>query len=77
MTITTLTSVSVTAKNARKTFVLEMFKTPRVEAKLVEQNLPVKAIYELPFKVTMEDKLRYLNIRLYTTFYPLTTNFAK
>ena len=58
-----LTSVNVTAKNAPKTFVLEMFEAPRVEEKLVGQNLPVKAIYELPFKVTMEDKLRYFNIR--------------
>ena len=59
-----LTSVNVTAKNARRMFVLEMFKTPRVEAKLVEQNLPVKAIYELPFKVTMENKLRCSQITI-------------
>ena len=28
---------------------------PNVEMKVVEQNLLVKAIYELPFKVTMEN----------------------
>ena len=55
-----LTSVNVTAKSARKMFVLKILKTPKVdlEVKLVEENLPVKAIYELPFKITMENKLR-------------------
>ena len=51
-----LTSVNVTAKIARKMLVLEMLKPPNVEVKLVKQNLPVKAINELSFKVTMENK---------------------
>ena len=33
-------------------------KPLNLEIKLNEQNLPVKAVYELPFKVTMENKLR-------------------
>ena len=53
-----LTSANVTAKTARKMFVLRMFKPPNVERKLVEQNLSTKAVYDLPFKVTMENKLR-------------------
>ena len=53
-----LTSGNVTAKTARKMFVLKMPKPPNVERKLVEQKISTKAVYELPFKVTMENKLR-------------------
>ena len=53
-----LTSANVRAKTARKMFVLRTFKPPNVERKLVEQNLSTKAVYDLPFKVTMENKLR-------------------
>ena len=53
-----LASTNVTAKTARKMFVLRTFKPPNVERKLVEQNLSTKAVYDLPFKVTMENKLR-------------------
>ena len=35
-----------------------MLKPPNVERKLVEQNISTKAVYELPFKVTIENKLR-------------------
>jgi len=49
-----------------------MFKTPRVEAKLVEQKLPVKAIYELPFKVTMENKLRGFQYKVIHDILPTT-----
>lgn len=49
-----LTSVNVTAKIARKTLVLEI---SNVKVKISELNSPVKAIYELPFKVTVENKL--------------------
>ena len=53
-----ITSANVTAKTARKMFVLKMLKPPNVERNPVEQNLSAKATYELPFKVTMENKLR-------------------
>ena len=53
-----LTSANVTAKTAGKTFAFKMRKPPNVERKLVEQNLLTKSVYELPFKVTMENKLR-------------------
>ena len=51
------TSKNITARTACKMFVLRMFKPPNVERKLVEQNLSTKAVYDLPFKVTMENKL--------------------
>ena len=69
--------MNVTAKHARKMFVLEMFKTPRVEAKLVEQNLPVKAIYELPFKVTMENKLRCFQYKVIHDILPTNNKLYK
>ena len=54
-----LKSANVTAKTARKMFVLKMFNPPNVERKIVEQNILTKAVYGLPFKVTiMENKLR-------------------
>ena len=43
-----LTSANVTARTARKMFVLRILKPPNVERKLVEQNPLSKAIYELP-----------------------------
>ena len=58
-----LTSVNVTAKIARKALVLETHKPPNVEMKLNEHNLPVKAINELPFKVTMKINLDVFNLR--------------
>ena len=53
-----LKPTNVTAKTAGKLFVLKMFKPPNVERTLVEQNISTKAVYELPSKVTMENKLR-------------------
>lgn len=46
--------MNVIAKIARKTLVLEI---SNVEIKISELNLPVKAIYELPFTVTVENRL--------------------
>ena len=51
------TSEKVTAKTARKMFVLRTLKPPNVERNLVKQNLSTKAVYELPFKVTVENLL--------------------
>ena len=53
-----LTCANVTAKTARKTILLEMLKPPNVERKRLEQNISTKTVYELAFKVTMENKLR-------------------
>ena len=53
-----LSPANVNAKSARELLVLKVFKAPNVEIKLVEKHLLIKAIYELPFKVTIENKLR-------------------
>jgi len=72
-----LTSVNVTAKIARKMLVLEMHKPSNVEKKLNEQNLPVKAIYELPFKVTMENKLRCFQYKVIHNILPTNNKLYK
>ena len=61
---------SANARTARKMLVLEMLKPLNVEMQLVEQNLPVKAIYELPFKVTMENKLRCFQYKVIHNILP-------
>ena len=41
-----------------------MLKPPNVERKLVEQNsISTEAVYELPFKVTIENKLRCFQVQ--------------
>jgi len=72
-----LTFVKVTAKIARKTLVLETRKPSNVEKKLNEQNLPVKAIYELPFKVTMENKLECFQYRVIHNILPTNNKLYK
>jgi len=54
-----------------------MFKTPRVEAKLAEQNLPVKTIYELPVQVTMENKLRCFQYKVIHDILPTNNKLYK
>ena len=72
-----LTSANVTAKTARKMFVLKLFKPPNVERKLVEQNISTKAVYELPFKVTMENKLRCFQYKVVHNVLPTNNNLYK
>ena len=59
-----LPPANVTAKSACELFFLKVFKAPNVETKLIEKCLPVKAIYELPFKVTLENKLRCFQYKI-------------
>ena len=61
---------NVTAKTAHKMFVLRMFKPPNVERNLVEQNISTEAVYELPFKVTKENKLRCFQYRVVHNILP-------
>ena len=72
-----LTAANVTAKAARKMFVLKMLKPPNVERKLVEQNLSTKAVYELPFKVTIENKLRCFQYKVIHNILPTNSNLYK
>ena len=66
------TSKNVTAKTARKMFVLKMLKPPNVERSLVEQNLS-----NYPSRSQWKTNLDVSNIRWYITFYLLTTIFTK
>ena len=72
-----LSSENVTAKIARKMFVLKMLKPPNVERILAEQNLTVKAICELPFKVTMENKLRCFQYKVVHNILPTNSKLYK
>ena len=49
----------------------------RVERKLVEQNFSAKAIYELPYKVTMENKLKYFHYNVVHDILPTNSNLYK
>ena len=69
-----ITMRDTTSKTARKMFVLKMLKPPNVERKLFEQNISPKAVYELPFKVTMENKLRYFQYKLVYNILPTNSN---
>ena len=65
-----LSSANVSAKSALKIFVLKMFEPPNVERKLVKQNLSTKAVYELPFNIALENKVRCFQYKMaYITFY--------
>jgi len=72
-----LSPANVTAKSARELIVLKVFKAPNVEIKLVEKHLLIKAICELPFKVTLENKLRCFQYKVILPFYPPTADFTK
>ena len=71
------TSANVTAKIARKMFMLKMLKPPNVERILAEQNLTFKAMYKLPFKVTMENKLRCFQYKVVHNFLPTNSKLYK
>ena len=72
-----LTPSNVTAKIASKSFVLKMLEPPNVERILAEQNLTVKAIYELPFNVTMENKLRCFQYKVVHNILPTNNKLYK
>ena len=56
-------------------FVLKMFNPPNVERELVQQNILTKAVYGLPFKVTiMENKLRCFQNKVVHNILPTNSN---
>ena len=69
-----LMPANVAAKAARKMFVLKRLEPPNVERKLVEQNISTKAVYELPFNVTMENKLRCFQYKVVHNILPTNSN---
>ena len=54
-----------------------MHKPSNVEMKLNKQNLQVKAIYESPFKVTMENKLRCFQYKVIHNILTTNNNLCK
>ena len=74
---TDLTAANVTAKSARKQLVLSSLKAPNIETELVEKNLPFKAIYELPFKETIENKLRCFSFKIIHNILPSNSSLQK
>ena len=72
-----LPPANVTAKSARELLVLKVFKAPNVETKLIEKCLPIKAIYELPFKVTLENKLRCFQYKIIHNILPTNSRLHK
>ena len=69
-----LTPANVTAKNARQTLVLREMKPPNIEKTSVEKNIHPQAIYELPFKITVENKLRCFQFKVIQNILP-SNNF--
>ena len=57
--VTKLTVGNVSAKYARLLFAEKSFCPPLIESYLREQTFTPSAVYELPFKNTMENKLRF------------------
>ena len=72
-----LSPANVTAKSARELIVLKVFKAPNVEIKLVEKHLFIKAICELPFKVTLENKLRCFQYKVIHNILPTNSRLHK
>ena len=58
-----LSPSEVTAKLAREHLVSQALKPPNSEQDLIEKNLPLKATYKLPFKATIENKLRCFQLK--------------
>ena len=71
-----LPPANVTANSARELLVLKVFKAPNVETKQIEKCLPIKAIYELPVKVTLE-KLRCFQYKIIHNILPTNSRLHK
>ena len=74
---TDLTAANVTAKGARKQLVLSSLKAPNIETELAEKHLPLKAIYELPVRVTIENKLRCFQFKIIHNILPSNSSLHK
>ena len=73
----TLSPSNVTAKMAREYFVLKVLKSPNIELELVGKKLSPKAIYQLPFKVTIENKLRCFQYKIIHGILPTNKRLFK
>ena len=69
-TVTQLTVENVSAKYARLMFAEKSFCPPLTESYLREQTFTPSAVYELPFKITIENKLRSFQFKLIHNILP-------
>ena len=64
-------------KKAHLIITEQFFAPPIVEIILSKQVPNVKDVYELPFKVTVENKLKSFSLKLYKTSYQPNSLFIK
>ena len=76
-TVTQLTVGNVSAKYARLMFAEKSFCSPLAESYLREQTFTPSAVYELPFKITIENKLRSFQFKLIHNILPTNQRLWK
>ena len=76
-TVTQLTVENVSAKYARLMFAEKSFCPPLTESYLREQTFAPRAVYELPFKITIENKLRSFQFKLIHNILPTNQRLWK
>ena len=75
--VTQLTVGNVSAKYARLMFAEKSFCPPLTESYLREQTFTPSAVYELPFKITIENKLRSFQFKLIHNILPTNQRLWK
>ena len=76
-TVTQLTVGNVSAKYARLMFAEKSFCPPLTESYLREQTFTPSAVYELPFKITIENKPRSFQLKLIHNILPTNQRLWK
>ena len=76
-TVTQLTVGNVLAKYARLMFTENSFCPPLTESHLREQTFTPGAVYELPFQITIENKLRSFQFKLIHNILPTNQRLWK
>ena len=75
--VTQLTVENVSAKYARQMFAEKSFCSPLTESYLRGQTFTPRAVYELPFKITIENKLRSFQFKLIHNILPTNQRLWK
>ena len=75
--MTQLAVENVSAKYVRQMFADKSFCPPLTESYLREQTFTPRAVYELPFKITIENKLRSLQFKLIHNILPTNQRLSK
>ena len=76
-TVTQLTVENVSAKYVRQMFAEKSFCPPLTESYLREQTFTPRAVYELPLKITIENRLRSLQFKLIHNILPTNQRLLK